>query len=103
MPIAHSATAPGVGVSDRAPRRAAGYPPLLLYGILSVALGFALETCAGLWAFSSVILGANSARNTEMLLSYSAIPILVGVFLVAAELAFQLPKSGLTAGFWPTT
>jgi hypothetical protein len=93
MPTAHSATAPHVAVGERAERQVAGYPPLMLYGALSMALGFALQTCAGLWAFCSVFTGTGGTRHSDIpLISYSAIPIIVGVFLVAAELAFQLPK-----------
>ena len=93
MPIAHSAAAHGVAVGERARRQAAGYPPLMLYGALSTALGVALQTCAGLWAFCTVLTGAAGARHADIpLVSYSAIPIIVGVFLIAAELAFQLPK-----------
>ena len=93
MPTAHSATAPHVAVGERAERQVAGYPPLMLYGALSMALGFALQTCAGLWAFCSVFTGTGGTPHSDIpLISYSAIPIIVGVFLVAAELAFQLPK-----------
>jgi hypothetical protein len=92
MPNIHSATAPGVAVDDRALAQA-GYPPLMLYGALSAALGFGLQTCAGLWAFFSSFTEAGSVPRFGIpLFSYSAIPVIVGVFLVAAELVFQLPK-----------
>ncbi|MCX6627565.1 MAG: glycosyltransferase family 2 protein [Candidatus Solibacter sp.] len=93
MPTGHTATAHGVAVGERAERQVTSYPPLMLYGVLSAALGFALQTCAGLWAFVSSFTDAGSARHSDIaLMSYSAIPIIVGVFLVAAELVFQLPK-----------
>ena len=93
MPTTHSATVQGVAVGECAERRSSGYPPLMLYGALSVVLGFALQTCAGLWAFLASLSGTPAARHTEIpLISYSAIPVLVGVLLIAAELVFQLPK-----------
>jgi hypothetical protein len=92
MPTTHSATAQGVAVDERAAVQA-GYPPLMLYGALSAALGFGLQTCAGLWAFFSSFTEAGSVPRFGIpLFSYSAIPVIVGVFLVAAELVFQLPK-----------
>jgi hypothetical protein len=93
MPNTHSATAQGVAVDERAAVQSAAYPPLMLYGALSAALGFGLQTCAGLWAFfSSFSEAGNVPRFGIPLFSYSAIPVIVGVFLVAAELVFQLPK-----------
>lgn len=93
MPTAYSATAQGVAVGERPERQVGGYPPLMLYGALSAALGFTLQTCASLWAFCFAIIDAGSARHSDIpLLSYSAIPIITGVLLVAAELVFQLPK-----------
>src|SRR5882672_8851254 len=93
MSVVRSVIAQRVAIGERSERPVAGYPPLMLYGVLSAALGFALQTCAGLWAFFSSLIAAGSTSHSDIsLLSYSAIPIIVGVFLVAAELVFQLPR-----------
>jgi glycosyl transferase family 2 len=93
MRATHSATAHGVALTGLSGRQLGGHPPLMLYGALSAALGFALQTCAGLWAFFSSLTASGSDRHSVILLvSYSTIPVLVGGFLVAAELIFQLPR-----------
>jgi hypothetical protein len=65
----------------------------MLYGAISAVIGFGLQTVAGLWSFGASFTESGAVHGFgAALLSYSAIPVIVGVFLVAAELVFQLPK-----------
>lgn len=67
--------------------------PLMLYGLLSAALGFGLYVCTVAAAtVRFVIGGADSQALGSNVMFFSGIPVLFGVILVAAELTFQLPR-----------
>ena len=67
--------------------------PLMLYGVLSAALGFGLYTCGIVWATVRLIVEGGSSNALESrLLYFSGIPVLLGAVLAAAELVFQLPQ-----------
>jgi hypothetical protein len=93
MPTTHSATAPAVAVDDRAAAQAAGLPAS--HALRSDFGGARLRIVIlrGPVGFVSSFTEAGSVPRFGIpLFSYSAIPVIVGVFLVVAELVFQLPK-----------
>jgi hypothetical protein len=88
-----SATASQIGVGDPAQAQSLRNLPLMLYGVLSIALGFTLYTFGVVWAFFSILTGSASARHLEVpVLFYCGIPVLAGALLIFAELTFQLPR-----------
>lgn len=65
----------------------------MLYGVLLLATGFALYTCAIFWTFLSFLFNPGGARALNIaLLSYGGVPVLAGILLIVFELAFQLPR-----------
>jgi hypothetical protein len=74
-------------------QQSAPFLPLMLYGVLSAALGFGLYACGMVWTtVRFLIAGANPKALESPLLYVSGIPVLLGAALVAAELVFQLPR-----------
>ena len=67
--------------------------PLMLYGVLSAALGFGLYVCGLVVSTLRFLVGgAGSQALANPVLYFSGIPVLLGAILVAAELMFQLPR-----------
>ena len=67
--------------------------PLMLYGVLSAALGFGFYLCAVAAATVRFVIGGLDSRALGSPVTYfSGIPVLLGVVLVAVELTFQLPR-----------
>lgn len=67
--------------------------PLMLYGVLSAALGFGLYVCGLVVSTIRFLAGAaDSKALASPALYFSGIPVLLGAVLVAAELMFQLPR-----------
>ena len=67
--------------------------PLMLYGVLSAALGFGLYACGLVVSTLRFLVGgADSKTLASPVLYFSGIPVLLGAILVAAELIFQLPR-----------
>lgn len=80
-------------LGEAAHRESPAGPPLMLYGVLSAVFGFGLFTCGIVWTTVQFALAGGSTRALETPVLYlSGIPVLLGVALVVAELAFQLPK-----------
>lgn len=67
--------------------------PLMLYGVLSAALGFGLYVCGLVVStLRFLVAGADAKALASPVLYFSGIPVLLGAILVAAELMFQLPR-----------
>lgn len=80
-------------VSKSAGGEAGPGAPLMLYGVLSAALGFGLYLCAVAAATVRFVVGGADIRALgNPVMYFTGIPVLFGVILVAAELTFQLPR-----------
>src|SRR6516165_9663044 len=80
----------------RAPAR---HPPLLMYGVLCVALGIALYLLGVMFALPRHLLG-NGQRLmalNEWIVWYSGVPLMVGLFLCVVDL-FVLLGGKRTSG-----
>ncbi len=89
MIATRSAIASEISIEDAHPRSG---PPLMLYGVLLLALGFTLYTVAIFLTWASILLNSAVTSRDLGLLKCGGLPVLAGILLIIIELKFLLPR-----------